>query len=463
MSPRQRIPKLAALLVYSVAVTVVAVTMYTKLAGGRIPAVSSDPYRVSVLVDEPLQLVKGSDVRRAGIRIGRVAEIRSRGQRALVTMELDEDHRVLFRDARVASRLRTLLGETYLSVDPGTKKAGRVEDGGVLPAEAARETVPLDKILNTLDMETRADLRGTLRTFGKSVDGRGRDLNAILSGLSEAVRVGSPVAELLEQEKQSLAGVIDDGGQVIEAVGRRGDQLRTLVRAMDTTSRAVAARDHELRQTIEALPGTLQQVRETLAKVETLAGTATPVSDDLTRAAAALKPVFDDLGPATADGRRLVNALPAALRVTDPMLKALRPAAEEAAPVVDALGPVLRNLIPVVEYLEPYKRDLWGVGAGMGSVFEFLGQNERAGYDATGGAHDRVAYGRVQLMANPASLGATPPSVKKLEDAILQTGVLRMLGGLKTNYYPAPGSAASPNRSDGSYKRVEAIPAGDGR
>lgn len=457
MTPRQRIPKLAALAVFAAAVVVVAVVMYTQLAGGRVPLVSDKPYEVSVLVDEPLQLVKGSDVREAGVKVGSVSDIQPRGQRALVTMNLKAGHQEIFQDARVEPRLRTLLGETYLAVEPGSARAQRVEEGGVLPATAARETVPLEKILNTLDASTRRDLRGTLRAFGASVDGHGTDVNHILDGLSDAVDQGAPAAAVLREERASLAGLVDDGSRVLEAVGRRGEQLQRLVRAVNTTSRAVAARDDDLRASIDALPSTLGQVRTTLNRVDALARKATPVSDNLTRAATKLQPVFEDLGPAAADGRKLVARLPAALRATDPMLQALRPAAQQVAPVVDALGPVLRNLVPVVEYLEPYKRDLWAVGAGMGSVFEFLGGNEGPGYDAKGSEHDRVAYGRVQLMVNPASLGATPPGLKKLEDALLQTGVLQVLGGLKTNYYPAPGSAASPNKSDGSYKRVESL------
>lgn len=457
MSTRQRIPKIAALAAFAAAVVVVAAVMYTQLAGGRIPLLSAKPYHVSVLVDEPLQLIEGSDVREAGIKVGSVTDIKPRGQRALITMNLKPGHQEVYRDARVSTRLRTLLGESYLALEPGSARAGRVEAGGALPPEAARETVPLDKILNALDTKTRAALRSTLRAFGSSLDGRGQDVNAILGGLSDAVVQGTPATEVLSQERQSLARLVDDGARVVDAVGRRGAQLQTLVRAMNTTSRAVAARDEALRETIDELPSTLTHVRGTLARVETLAHKTTPVTDQLARAAGALEPVISDLKPAATDGRRLVNRLPSALRAADSLLEALRPAAAKAAPVVDALGPVLRNLVPVVDYLEPYKRDLWAVAAGMGSVFEFIGGKEGPRYDASGGEHDRVAYGRVQLMVNPASLGATPPSLKKLEDALLQTGVLKALGGLHTNYYPAPGSADSPNRSDGTYTRVEAI------
>lgn len=458
MTTRQRVPKLTALAVFAAAVVAIAAVMYTQLAGGRIPLLSAEPYHVSVLVDEPLQLVAGSDVREAGIKVGSVTDIRPRGQRALVTMNLKPGHQAVFRDARVSTRLRTLLGESYLALDPGTAAAGQVERGGMLPPDAATETVPLDKILNTLDAPTRRQLRSTLRAFGASVDQRGADVNAILGGLSDAVVQGSPATQVLSQERRPLAQLIDQGGRVLAAVGRRGNQLQHLIRSMDATSRAVASRDDALRATIDELPSTLTQVRGTLGRVTTLAKKTTPVSDDLARAAGALRPVIADLRPTAADARRLVRSLPSALHVADPMLQALRPAVTKAAPVADALGPVLRNLVPVLEYLEPYKRDLWGVGAGMGSVFEFIGGKEGPGYDATGGEHDRVAYGRVQLMANPASLGATPPGLKKLEDALLQTGVLQVLGGLKTNYYPAPGTADSPNHPDGTYTRVEAIP-----
>ncbi len=455
MTNRQRFPKILALVVYSVAVVAVFATMYTVLAGGRVPGVSSEQYKVSVLVDEPLQLVTGSDVRRAGVKIGRVDDIRVKGQRALVTMDLKPEHQSVYRDARVETRLRTLLGESYLEVDPGTPTSGRIEDGGLLPPDAARETVPLDKILNTLDDDTRASLQSTLRAFGRGLDDRGDDVNSILSGLTEAVDLGLPATVALREQRDSVVTLVDDGARVLNAVGRRGDALRTLIRATNQTATAVASRDDALRRTIQEFPRALPQVRRTLAAVSGLSRKATPVTDDLGTAAVALTPVLRDLPATAADARKLVARLPAALRATDPFLKELKPAAQKAAPVADTLGPLLRNLVPMLEFLEPYKRDIWGVGAGMGSVFAFEGEGEQPGHS---GPHAKVASGRVQLLVSNASLGATPPSLAKLEDALLQTGVLKALGGLKTNYTPPPGSADNPPRRDGNYPVVSAIP-----
>lgn len=455
MSPRQRIPKIAALGTFLVVVIVIFTGMYTLLAGGRVAGISEQPYKVSVLVDEPLQLIAGSDVRTSGVKVGTIDDIQPRGQRSLITIALKRDHDHIYRDARVQTRLRTLLGESYLDVDPGTPASGRVPANGTLNGDASRETVPLDKILNTLDPATRKAVQGTIRGMGRGLDGRGRDVNRTFADLGDAVDLGVPVVSDLRAQRGDLVAVIDQGAQVLNALGRRQEQLRSLVTSMHRTADAVSRRDAALRASITQLRPTLPQVSKTVAAVQHLSTTATPVSDNLLTAAVALQPVIRDLGPTTADARRLAAKLPAALDATDPLLRQLRSFTTAATPVTDALGPVLRQVVPMLNYLEPYKRDLFGLAANMGSLFQFYGGLEPPNVQ---GPHHEINSGRVQLLVSPASLGATPPELVKLEDALLQTGVLKEIGGLRSNYYPPPGSADGPPRSDGKYTRVQALP-----
>lgn len=459
MSPAQRIPKILALVLFLAVVTVIFTFMYTRLAGGRLPGVSSSEYRVSALIDEPLQLVTGSEVRSAGIRVGEVVDSRGQGGRSLITMNLRPGYRHVYRDAHVQTRLRTLLGESYVELEPGTPDAGRIEEGGMLPAEASQETVPLDKILNTLDPKTRDAVSATLRGLGTGVDGRGSALNRALASLSQGVDVGRPVLAELHAQRSDLASLIDDGGKVMKAISRRDVQVRQLIRATRRTAEAVASRDESLNQAIRTLPGALRQVKQTVGGVQTLADDATPVADHLTTAAAALEPVMREL-PATAfDARRLVERLPSALDATDPLLTELPPVSRAGVPALDALAPALRQAVPMLTYLAPYRRDLGASAANMGSMFAFYPPPpgaEPEGPDHNG-PHSEVASGRVQLMANVASLGQTTPQMRKLEDALLREGLLAKVGGLRTNAYPPPGTADAPPPSDGRYTRVQPL------
>jgi phospholipid/cholesterol/gamma-HCH transport system substrate-binding protein len=455
MSPAQRIPKIAALVTFFVVVAVIFIGMYTLLAGARVPGVSQTPYRVSVLVDEPLQLIAGSDVRTSGVKVGTVDDIQPRGQRALITIGFKRNHDVVYRNARVQTRLRTLFGESFLDVDRGTPSTGRVEDGGMLAADASRETVPLDKILDTLDPATRRSVQATVRGMGRGLTGRGQDVNRIFADLGQAVDVGVPVVADLRAQRSDLATAVDQGAQVLSAVGRREAQLRSLVTSTRRAADAVSSRDAALRDSVDALPPTLKQVNKSVAAVQDLSRSATPVSDTLVTAARSLQPVLRDLPAAAADARRLVARLPAALDATDPLLRQVARFTRAAAPVADTLGPVLREVVPMLTYLEPYKRDLYGVAANMGSLFQFY---KPEGADHSG-PHKEINSGRVQLMASPATLGATPPALRKLEDALLRTGVLSVLGGLRTNQYPPPGTSDAPPPSDGKYSRIEALPA----
>ena len=64
------------------------------------------------------------------------------------------------RDARAILRQKTLLGETYVELTPGNKRAaGTVPDGGFLADARVAKTVELDEIFQALDPKTRASFQ----------------------------------------------------------------------------------------------------------------------------------------------------------------------------------------------------------------------------------------------------------------------------------------------------------------
>ena len=80
-------------------------------------------------------------------------------------------------------RQKTLLGETYVELTPGTEQAEQLPEGGRLPEGSVSETVELDEILCMFDPETRAAFRVWMQTQAQAIDGHGRDLNDALGNL----------------------------------------------------------------------------------------------------------------------------------------------------------------------------------------------------------------------------------------------------------------------------------------
>ena len=84
------------------------------------------------------------------------------------------------KDARAILRQKTLLGETYVELTPGTKSAGL--HPGERPAGDARvaPTVELDEILRSLDTKTRDAFRVWQQDLGKGIQGHGQDFSDAL-------------------------------------------------------------------------------------------------------------------------------------------------------------------------------------------------------------------------------------------------------------------------------------------
>ena len=71
-------------------------------------------------------------------------------------LEIDARYAPIPKDSRAILRQKSLLGETYVELSPGTRSTGMLHDGGKLPQGQVADTVELDEILRTFDPETRA-------------------------------------------------------------------------------------------------------------------------------------------------------------------------------------------------------------------------------------------------------------------------------------------------------------------
>src|SRR5215208_2413187 len=139
------------------ALSCVALVLFLWLAfGGPVP-LKPKGYRVSASFTEAAQLSTEADVRISGVPVGKVKAIEpdAKTGRSLVTMALDAKYSPLPSDAKAMLRQKTLLGETYVELTPGTESARKIPEGGRLRLADVSETVELDEILRTFDPETR--------------------------------------------------------------------------------------------------------------------------------------------------------------------------------------------------------------------------------------------------------------------------------------------------------------------
>ncbi|HET9769306.1 MAG TPA: MlaD family protein, partial [Acidimicrobiia bacterium] len=126
----------------------------------------------------PPGLRPGSDVRVRGQRIGQVHGVSfDNGPRVRIQVPGGFD---LYRDATARVRSRSLLGQKYVQIEPGTPAAGELGDA-VLTPDRTTTVVDIVDLVDTFDEPTRRALHTALLETGTGAAGRGPDLNDLIA------------------------------------------------------------------------------------------------------------------------------------------------------------------------------------------------------------------------------------------------------------------------------------------
>src|SRR5690242_7415578 len=153
--------------------------------GGPVP-LKPKGYRIHASFAEATQLATEADVRISGVPVRKVKAVEpdKRTGRSDVTIELQSRYAPLPSDTRAILRQKTLLGETYVELTPGTAGAPKLAENGTLRESQVSDTVQLDEILRTFDKPTRQAFETWMQSQAQGISGYGRDLNDALANLA---------------------------------------------------------------------------------------------------------------------------------------------------------------------------------------------------------------------------------------------------------------------------------------
>ena len=319
-----------------------------------------------------VSLAPAGDVKQAGVTIGRVSKIAERGNGTVLELELDDKHSPVYRDAQVLLRSKSIAGENYVEVSPGTPKAGEVPSGELLAPSAAKEATQIDELFSVFDEARRRDLQRALAGLGDGLRGDGEDLNRTLEAASALATEANPAFKTMADENRHVARLVDSFGRVAAAIGERREGVRQLTLQAKAAAEAVDDRDDKLRDFIAELPGFLRQARSTSNRLTTFSGGATPVVRDLRQATEALVPTVRDLLPAAREGQGLVTELARFSRAAVPALDKLAPFSSKARTFVPPLAAFLRQGNPMFAYMAPYFREVGTFFANDAASFQHV-------------------------------------------------------------------------------------------
>jgi phospholipid/cholesterol/gamma-HCH transport system substrate-binding protein len=302
---------------------------------------------------------QGQAVTIAGVQVGQVGGVTLHDGQAVVTMNIYKQYAPIYHNATVLLRPRTPLKDMYLELDPGTRSAGAVPNGGALSAGNTQPDVDLSEILSSLDSDTRNYLILLLSSGAQAFHDPGAkgvapspaavsDLSATFKRFAPLGRDTQRFATLLATRQRNIRRAIHNLNLVTNAFGGVQSQLASLIRASDTNFSAIAANDAQLEQTLAEFPPTLRQTQQTLAKVQSFATASTttlqqlqPFARNLGPALKASRPLFRDTTAVIANQLRpfsvAVQPLARTLAAGAPKLKATIPALSSSIAVLNSL------------------------------------------------------------------------------------------------------------------------------
>jgi len=243
-----------------------------------------DSYRAAF--SEAGGLLKGDDVRIAGVKVGKVQKVDLAGDHVVVDFKVTEP--AAFGPETAASvRMKTLLGQKYLALEPAGR--GQMKEGAQIPLE---RTVSSYDIVNAFtDLATTSEridtdqLATSLTTLATEFKDSPPQVKAALDGLSRlSTTIASRDAELkrLLASANSVSGTVAQRNKAVESIIRNADLLMVELNERREAIHTLFTNTSAMAQQLTAL------VRENRAELK-------PALDQLTKVLAVLEKHEQDL------------------------------------------------------------------------------------------------------------------------------------------------------------------------
>jgi phospholipid/cholesterol/gamma-HCH transport system substrate-binding protein len=395
--------------------------------------VGGEPYHLTATFVDTEALPTKQPVLVRGVQVGKVTDVSfdHQSSKATVTFTVDDRLEAVHDDATVTIGERTLLGDPYLNLDPGSARGGELDSGAKV---RTLPSVDFDEAFDFLDRTGRRHVSSILDTFKRATasERSGTELNVTVGELARTVGELRDLTEALRGQEDEIAGFVSSASTVVGELGNREQALRRVVASGRAALAALASNTASLDQGMAELPGVLAGGTEALRDAEPLLREARPLVRDLRKAAPELAPALADIGPLASDTVETVQHVSGL-----PSLRKLLRLVILGGPTVPGLEASVRNLVPLLQYAAPRVK-------GIDSFFSnFAGVTSHGDSDG--------AWARFAIMFVPDEVDDLPSGSSCLEGDAPPSPT-----GVCHNSYPEPGDAADPQPFEpGSYPRLK--------
>ena len=208
-----------------VVVTTLATSMLVVLIG-NISFTDTSEYKAEFV--DATGVVKGDDIRIAGVRVGSVSDVEIVDRtRALVTFTVEKDT-PLSEATQASIRYRNLVGQRYISLSETIGDTGQLDEGATIPVDQTSPALDLTVLFNGFKPLFQAlspeDLNQLSYEVIRVFQGEGGTLESLLQSTAS-------VTQTLADSDKVISDLIDNLNHVLEQIGDRDEQLTELIQS----------------------------------------------------------------------------------------------------------------------------------------------------------------------------------------------------------------------------------------
>lgn len=224
-------------------------------------------------------LMKGNNVRFAGIKVGTVKSIEIINDTTLrVVMMVEKDmQQIIRKNATATIGTDGLMGDKLINIEPGPTRAAFVKDGDILTGMPALD---MDKMLRTLDITNRnvAVISSNLRQITENIHQSRGTLYTVLNDTTMASQLRNTLTNI-DVVSNNIRVISANLNQVVSDAQNGNGLLATLIKDTVMTADLVMA-IKEVRTAGEQINTSAGELKQILNKVNTGGGTLSTLLND---------------------------------------------------------------------------------------------------------------------------------------------------------------------------------------
>lgn len=246
-------------LLRSVGVLLAAASVLITSGCGALP--EAEKTTIKAYLADSAGLFVGNDVGILGVNVGEITSIEPKGDKVLVTMEIDADQPVPA-DAGAVVVARSVATDRYVELTPVYREGEKMADGATIGLDKTQTPVDFDQVLAALNefatgiggnKETTKAVQRFIDAGTRALQGRGPLFNQTIHSLADGV-------DGIAAQRENVAATMKSLDVLLATIAANQGTARTFIQQVSQASTLLAQERENFKQTLRALDAAVTTV-----------------------------------------------------------------------------------------------------------------------------------------------------------------------------------------------------------